>query len=78
MRFDFSKIRFLYQLPFFLLGGLFLLMCNTTETIKEGHLNLVLPDSLTVEYGKYDTLQINILSSDGKVLIANAYIGPFH
>ncbi len=63
--------------PVLILVAFCVWMCNTTETIKEGRLTLNLPDSLTVEYGKYDSLTISILDTNGIPLVVDAYKGTF-
>ena len=57
--------------------GLAFLTCNI-EPEKEYRINLFLNDSLSYEYGKYDSLRISIIDSNGSVLQPNVFRGRYY
>lgn len=52
--------------------------CNVSDP-QHTQLNVKLADSLAVEAGKYDTIQIDIYSADGSsLLVPKAFVGEYH
>jgi Bacterial Ig-like domain (group 3) len=59
------------------LWAAFYLASCTTDPDVDHQLELVLPDSLSQDIGKYSKLAISILDTNGQVIRANAFVGPF-
>jgi len=52
--------------------------CNVGDPEEVYFLNVRVNDSLAVEAGKYDTIEVDLLDADGKVIQNDLYLNPYH